>query len=363
MVVALSGGVDSAVAAALLVEAGCRVIGLTLKLWDYPSEVEGGCCSATDITDARRLAADFGFPHYVLDERERFSETVVDPFLAAYQGGRTPSPCVTCNQQIKFHRLLLWMARLESRWLATGHYARLGRDPREGRPLLLRGTDPRRDQSYFLHGLPRGDLDHLAFPLGHLTKEEVRAEGRRLGVRVAEKPDSQDLCFLPGGDPTPLMEARGRTPRPGVIRTREGNVLGEHPGVHRYTIGQRRGLPGGGQGRLYVLDVDGESAAVTVGSEGDLLTSGLRAEEFRWQTPPPEGALLTARIRSRAVDSDVEVAAFAGETAWLRFSCPQAAVTPGQKVVVYAGELVCGGGTIASRWDPSPPEGDSPALP
>lgn len=350
VVVALSGGVDSAVAAALLREAGCEVVGVTLKLWDSPPEVEGGCCSATDIGDARRLALDLGFPHYVLDEREGFEGTVVAPFVRAYLGGTTPSPCVACNQGVKFGRLLRLARDLGARRLVTGHYARLGIRAGDGAAFLRRAADRARDQSYFLYGLDPADLSRLWFPLGEMTKARVREEGRRLGVRVADKPDSQDLCFLPSGDPGAFVEARaGGAAVPGEVVDREGRVLGRHGGVHRFTVGQRRGLGLPSPTRLYVLAVDAGTGRVTVGGEEGLARSGLVAGDFRWARVPGPEEPLTAQVRARAPEASARAEVLADGRVRVRFFAPQRGTAPGQAVVLYAADEVVGGGTIQER--------------
>ncbi|MCK6531276.1 tRNA 2-thiouridine(34) synthase MnmA [Myxococcota bacterium] len=347
---ALSGGVDSAVAAALLREAGCEVVGVTLKLWDYPPEVEGGCCSATDIGDARRLASDLGFSHYVLDERERFEASVVAPFVRAYLGGTTPSPCVACNQGVKFGRLLRLARDLGADRLVTGHYARLGIGDDDGSVLLRRAADRARDQSYFLYGLGPADLTRLWFPLGEMTKARVREEGRRLGVRVADKPDSQDLCFLPSGDPRAFVEARaGGAVKPGEVVDREGRVLGRHGGVHRFTVGQRRGLGLPSPTRLYVVAVDAGTGRVTVGGEEELASGGLVAGDFRWARVPGPGEALAAQVRARAPEAPARAELLPDGRVRVRFLVPQRAIAPGQAVVLYSADEVVGGGTIQER--------------
>ncbi len=347
--VALSGGVDSSVAAALLVEAGGHVEGATLKLWSPEdgcpdprrSARLNACCSLRDATDAAQVARRLGIPFHVVDAREAFRRAVIEPSVAAYEAGRTPNPCVACNRSLKLGVLLDWARAHGLDRLATGHYARIGRDP-DGRPAssdvkryrLLRGLDRAKDQSYFLYFLSQEELAALDFPLGALSKPEVRARAAALGLVTAEKPESQDLCV-----PLPRVE------RPGDLVDLAGRVLGRHRGVAFYTVGQRQGLGLSG-GPWYVVRLDVEANRVVVGGAADLEVGGLVARLEAWNGPPPEGwtpAEVQVRYRSRAVPAEVRRV---GDTLEVRFATPLRAVAPGQAAVVYRGDEVLGGGAI-----------------
>lgn len=349
--VAMSGGVDSSVAAALLHEQGHEVVGVTLQLWDYTDHnlAAGGgrCCSPADILDARRVAGRVGFPHYVFDHGAEFRRTVVDPFLDSWSVGRTPSPCIGCNRHIKFDALWDLARSLGAERLATGHYARLEKGAPY--PRLRKGRDRDKDQSYFLFDIHRERLEGVLFPVGGLTKAEVRDAARRLAIGVADKPESHELCFIPDGDKDAFVERRRGSAR-GPIRDADGEVLGEHEGTHRFTIGQRRGLGIGGSERRYVIDIDGDSGAVTVGSEGDLLADELVAERCNWLAmAAPESPLrVAARIRHRHREAAATVTPGDDGSARVVFDEPQRAVAPGQGVAFYEDDLLLGGGWIAS---------------
>ena len=354
IVIAMSGGVDSSVAAGLISEdarrspggdanaSGPPVQGAMLKVWDNArgcpdpkrSKKVNACCSVEDVNDALRVATKLGIPFHVVDSRGDFDRAVLDPAVAAYARGRTPNPCVDCNRYLKFGSLLDWAQERGVDHLATGHYARIARDE-TGRHVLRRGVDPGKDQSYFLFFLGEEALSRLIFPLGDMTKDEVRRHARRLGLEVAHKAESQDLCV-------PLA----REERPGEIVTREGRVIGRHPGVSFFTIGQRRGLGLGGGTPLFVIRLDAERRQVVVGSQADLLASGLTATLDGWNAPRPEGWIHVAvqhRYRSPAAPAQVRLR---GAQLEVRFDEPQRALAPGQAAVVYDGDRVLGGGWI-----------------
>lgn len=347
VLVAMSGGVDSSVAAALLREAGHDLVGVTLHLWDAEGETKvGRCCAPEDRDDARRTCEHLGIPHYVLDERESFREHVVDPFIADYQAGRTPIPCVHCNRTVKLTYLVEVARRFGATHVATGHYARL--EPRDDGTLrLLRGLDRDKDQSYFLFGLPEATLTRMVFPLGELTKSQVREAGRRLGVPNAEKPESQELCFVPDGRVGDFIERQGVATTPGRIVDSRGEVLGAHDGIANFTRGQRRGLGLGGGGARFVLRIVPDSAEVVVGDEADLYQAELTATDVHWIGAKPRGVFQgEVRIRYRHPGAQADI--IPGDHGFeVRFDEPQRAVTPGQAAVVYRDDEVIGGGFIA----------------
>lgn len=347
VLVAMSGGVDSSVAAALLHEAGYDLVGVTLHLWDADGEDQvGRCCAPEDRDDARRTCEHLGIPHYVLDEREAFRKHVVDPFVDDYQAGRTPIPCVSCNRTVKLTYLAEVARRFDASHIATGHYARLERSG-EGALRLLRGLDHDKDQSYFLFGLPQTTLERLIFPLGELVKTEVREAGRRLGVPNADKPESQELCFVPDGRVGDFIERQGTATEPGRIVDSAGEVLGDHTGVANFTRGQRRGLGLGGGGTRYVLRIVADSAEVVVGDEAELYDAELTATDAHWIAGrPAEPFRGEVRIRYRHPGARADIVPTpSGFEA--RFAEPQRAITPGQAAVVYRGDEVIGGGFIA----------------
>jgi tRNA-specific 2-thiouridylase len=335
--VGLSGGVDSAVAAALLVEQGWEVVGLTLKVWDASR-----CCSLEDAEDARRVARHLGIPFYVLDAHEVFEREVVAPFAAAYGRGLTPNPCVVCNRRVKFGWLWERARALGCEALATGHYARLEGPP--GGRRLCKGADPGKDQSYFLAPEAPAVLDHLVFPLGGKTKKEVRRAAAERGLPVAGKPESQDVCFLARGGLGAFLEERLGL-RPGEIVDPQGRVLGRHPGVHAYTVGQRRGLGVASPEPLYVLALEPASARVVAGPRRAALAAGLRTGAPAWLVPPPQGPWECAvKIRSTAQEVLCRVEA-RGEGLRVTFAAPQFGVAPGQLAVFYGGDQV-----LAAAW-------------
>jgi tRNA-specific 2-thiouridylase len=347
VLVALSGGVDSSVAAALLAEQGHSLVGVTFHLWDAEGENKvGRCCAPEDRDDARKSAEHVGFPHYVIDERSAFRKHVVEPFLDTYLGGSTPAPCVACNQHVKVTRLVELADRFGCERIATGHYARVVH-AEDGTPRLLRGRDRNKDQSYFLYGVAPAVLARLMFPLGELEKEQTRAEGVRLGVPNADKPDSQELCFVPDGDIGGFVERQRQLSERGAITEESGEVLGEHRGIYRYTVGQRRGLNLGGGPARYVLRVIKDEQRVVVGDESKLFSQQLEAHAAAWcSAPPTQPFEAEVRVRYRHAGARArifpEARSFRAE-----FESPQRAITPGQAAVVYAGEEVVGGGIIA----------------
>lgn len=345
----MSGGVDSSVAAARLVRAGHDVVGVTLHLWDYPDDgsVRGRCCAPEDQYDARRTADALGIPHFSFDRRDLFRRDVVDPFVGAYLDGTTPSPCVSCNKTVKLPEILAVAERLGASFIATGHYARIARDE-TGRAVLQRGLDPSKDQSYFLHALPQATLDRLLFPLGDATKAEIRAEALALGLPGAEKGESQELCFVPTGTYDAFVEARadGRI-RPGAILDHEGREVGRHAGVHRFTVGQRKGLGVAVGTAAYVTSLDAETGTVKLGSREELLVAAADVEETVFADGAPASLDASVKIRAHHVGADATVERTGEHTASIRFRTPVSAVVVGQFAVFYQGDDVRGGGRIA----------------
>ena len=348
VVVAMSGGVDSSVAAALLVERGYDVVGISLRLAEErPGGTSSGCCSLEDFQDAARVADALGVPHFVFDMREAFSRDVIQPFVEEYLAGRTPSPCILCNRSIKFSALRRRAAELGASWVATGHYARRDHDGSCFR--LLRGRDAAKDQSYFLFELDQSALAHTLFPVGEMTKDEVRAFAASHGIATAGKPDSQEICFVPDGRYAEFVEkvAPGRIRR-GDIVDADGAVVGSHDGVHRYTVGQRRGLGIAHEEPLYVESVDAATATVRVAARAKLARTGLVADGAVWTSgiAGTPGARMTARIRYRHRGVEATLVRSDADTVEIRFDEPQEAVSPGQAVVFYRGDEVIGGGWI-----------------
>jgi tRNA-uridine 2-sulfurtransferase len=364
-VVAMSGGVDSSVAALLMLRAGYEVVGVTMQVFDlgkapsaaHPREIPR-CCAPDDALDARRVAELLGIPHYVIDHEAEMESSVIRPYVADYVAGRTPSPCVLCNSELKFDALFRRARALGARRLATGHYARLCQGP-DGRAQLLRARDAKKDQSYFLFATPKETLELLAFPVGEHTKEEVRAIAEEAGLPTARKPESMETCFVGAEGPAGFVEAHAprlglEIPAAGSLIGPGDRVLGSHAGVHHFTVGQRKGL-GVATGRpAYVVGLDAASAEVRVGEREQLLAGGLVAHRCHWLgDAPAPGMEVTARIRHRHSGAPARVCSVADEVLELTFERPVEAVAPGQAVVLYEGDRVLGGGWIESSSGPT----------
>lgn len=369
--VAMSGGVDSSTAAAMLAHSadgsavsGNAVVGLTLHLWDQtrlagkhgiPDAPKAGrCCSLDDVYDARRVAEQLGIPYYVVNQEDRFERDVVRPFVDEYLAGRTPIPCSLCNNHLKFDQLLQTARSIGATRIATGHYAVNEYDPQRARWILKRPADLAKDQTYFLFGLTQEQLAHTLFPLGRLTKPEVREIARQHGLKLAEKPDSQEICFIPGGDYkqflTAYLEEQGESmpETAGELVASNGEVIGRHDGISNFTVGQRKGLGLSSPNPLYVLQIDPASHRVTVGVDEELATRTLRARRLNWISIPTLTAPMRVRIKIRhRHDPAWATLEPAGESeALATFDEPQRAVTPGQSAVFYDGDEVVGGGWI-----------------
>ena len=358
--VAMSGGVDSSVAALLLKEQGHEVVGLSMKLWDHSGEPgrSGRCCTLDDLSDARRVAWALGIPHYVLDLTEEFRRDVVEPFVGSYLTGETPIPCSACNTKVKFATLWDRARAMGCDAVATGHYARVEYDPGSGSPRLLKGSDASKDQSYFLYDLTREQLSAARFPVGGLTKTEVRARARQAGLPTADKEESQEICFVPAGTRAGEFVAR-EAPRlgfslpqgPGRLEDSSGRSLGAHAGHYRFTVGQRRGIGVAASERLYVLSLDARENRVVVGPASELLSS--EAELARLHLHSGEVRLepfrAGARVRHRAAEAPATVHPRADGSARVAFDVPVRAVAPGQSCVFYDGDVVVGGGVIVKK--------------
>ncbi|MBX6332516.1 MAG: tRNA 2-thiouridine(34) synthase MnmA [Gemmatimonadaceae bacterium] len=348
VLVAMSGGVDSSVAAALLAEQGYEVIGATMKLFCYGDEVpDRPCCSLDSINDARRVCEQIGAPHYVLNLETAFGRDVVQNFVSEYAAGRTPIPCVRCNTFTKFRDLLRKADALDAAYIATGHYARAVGG------ALYRGRDHAKDQSYFLWGIDRAVVDRMLLPVGELTKRETRERAHAMGLEVvAEKVESQDICFVPDGDHTTVLAkhlgADAPALAPGPFVTSDGRVVGMHTGYARFTIGQRRGLPGGSAQPMYVTAIRPATREVVIGPREELLGRGVVARELNWltHTPPSVGTQVLVQVRHRAPPAAAEVVRLDTDEIELALDEPVAAITPGQSLVLYDGDRVLGGGLI-----------------
>ena len=355
IVVAMSGGVDSSVAAALLVEQGHEVIGVSMQLYDQTladgAEAFGSCCSLSDLNDARRVASALDIPHYVINLERQFDEHVVSNFVREYTIGRTPLPCAHCNSDLKFATLAERARGFGADAVATGHYARVEQDTATGRYLLRRGADAAKDQAYFLFSLTQEQLAAARFPIGDRDKSAVRDYARARGLPVADKPDSQEICFIPDHDYAGFVSSHApHLPAPGVITDERGHVLGRHDGIHRFTVGQRKGLGLASSSTgapVYVLELRPSDQQVIVGPKQALEKSALRASGVNWILERPETARrVTAQIRHRHAAAPAAVTAVGPEGAEVVFDEPQIAVTPGQAVVFYDGDVVVGGGWI-----------------
>ena len=362
--VAMSGGVDSSTVAALLCEQGYNVVGLTLQLWNQrrlagrdgmPEVVHGRCCSLDDVYDARRVAETLSIPYYVVNQESRFEEDVVRPFVQDYLSGRTPIPCSLCNNHLKFDQLLITARQIGAEMLATGHYARNEFDERSGRWLLKRPADLTKDQTYFLFGLTQEQLSRTLFPLGEMRKPEVREEARRVGLRVFEKQDSQEICFVPGGDYKRFLDAylaeQGEEipDTSGELVTTTGEVIGTHSGIHNFTVGQRKGLGVATGTPVYVLEIHGDKRQVVVGGGDELYSRTLLGKRANWIAIDAlrEPMRVQAKIRHRHEPADAVVEKLANGDVQVTFDEPQRAITPGQAVVFYDGDVVVGGAWIA----------------
>ena len=352
IVVAMSGGVDSSVAAALLHEAGHEVVGVSMQLYDQREATGHGfgrCCSLDDLHDARRVAAAIGIRHYVLNLERQFQDTVISNFVAEYAAGRTPIPCAHCNSDLKFSTLVDRAAGFDAAVVGTGHYAQLSDDPQTGRRRLLRGRDANKDQSYFLFALTQDQLQTARFPVGSLTKTEVRAYARDRGLPVADKPDSQEICFVPDGDYAQFIERHSPdVASSGVITDANGHVLGRHDGVHHFTVGQRKGLRLSTSEPLYVLALRSVEQTVVVGQRADLERARCEVAYVNWTagTTPTSSVKAAVQIRHRHTPGAATITATDDDRVEVVFDSPERAISPGQAAVFYDGDEVLGGGWI-----------------
>jgi tRNA-specific 2-thiouridylase len=360
----MSGGVDSSTVAAMLRAEGNEVIGLTMQLWNQrrlancestPEPVQGRCCSLDDVYDARRVAEHLGIPYYVVNQERRFEDDVVRPFVQEYLSGRTPIPCSLCNNHLKFDQLLITARQAGADKIATGHYARCEYDQASGRWLLKRGVDSAKDQTYFLFGLTQEQLSRTLFPLGGMTKPEVRERAKAFGLSLAEKPDSQEICFVPGGDYKRFIDAylseqgEALPDTAGELVTREGESVGRHNGIHNFTVGQRKGLGIATGSPLYVIEVNGAERQVIVGPDEVLWSRTLRARQLNWIAVEDlrEPMQVTVKIRHKHQAAPAMIKKSGPDEVTATFDEPQRAITPGQAAVFYDGDVVIGGGWIA----------------
>jgi len=361
--VAMSGGVDSSTVAAMLRAEGHAVIGLTMQLWNQrrlaghpgmPEAVQGRCCSLDDVYDARRVAETLGIPYYVVNHEERFERDVVRPFVEEYLSGRTPIPCSLCNNHLKFDQLLIVAQQIGADALATGHYARVEFDEQRGRWLLKRAADLSKDQTYFLFGLTQEQLSRTLFPLGEMTKPRVRELARQYGLALAEKPDSQEICFVPGGDYKNFLDAylaeQGESlpDTAGELVTSNREVIGEHSGIHNFTVGQRKGLGVATGSPLYVIQIKGETRQVVVGNQEQLYSRTLRARRVNLISVADirEPMRVVVKIRHKHAGAPARLEKSGDNEVLVTFDEPQRAITPGQAAVFYDGDIVVGGGWI-----------------
>jgi tRNA-specific 2-thiouridylase len=360
--VAMSGGVDSSTVAAVLLRQGHPIVGLTMQLWNQRRlpELQGDgpaqhrCCSLDDVYDAKRVAQHLNFPHYVVNFEDQFEQRVVRPFVEQYLSGRTPIACTNCNTDVKFEPLLRMARQIGAERLATGHYARIRRNERTGRYELLRARDDSKDQSYFLWGLTQEQLSRSEFPLGELTKQEVRTLARNVNLPVAEKPESMELCFVPNGNYVQFIHAYSHelgkpiNDAEGDIVTEDGTVLGRHTGVHNYTIGQRKGLGFSTGKPVYVLAIDPQTNRIIVGEDDSLRSTSLEVENVNWISIEEPATPLRAevKIRHKHDPAPATVEALPGSCARITFDSPQRAITPGQAAAIYSGDVVLAGGWI-----------------
>jgi tRNA-specific 2-thiouridylase len=349
----MSGGVDSSVAAALLVEQGYEVIGVTMQIWPAENSIEAdfsrACCSLTAVEDARRVAARLGIAHYVVNFRDVFEETVIHNFIEEYRRGRTPNPCVRCNRFVKFEALLNRARGMGAEFVATGHYAQIVFDSERDRWLLKRGVDRSKDQSYALYGMSQFQLAHTFMPLGEMEKDQTRRLASDLGLAVANKPDSQEICFVENRDYASFLKAAApEIAKPGPILDTSGNVVGEHEGIAFYTVGQRKRIQIRKPGPWYVVRIDPSQNAVVIGRDADMFASSLIADDLNLISIEKlkEQIAISAKIRYNTKDSSALLAPCNGDKAEVIFDTPQRAITPGQAVVFYQDDTVLGGGTI-----------------
>ncbi len=346
----MSGGVDSSVAGYLLKQQGYDVVGVTMKVWpqDCISRAEDKCCGPQAVADARAVAHSLGIPHYVVDEAQEFERLVIDYFSSEYQAGRTPNPCVMCNEKLKFGNLWAKAEALGCDHIATGHYAII--EHHGDRAVLRKGADPRKDQSYFLFSLRQPQLQRALTPLGAMSKPEIRDIARSLGLKVADKVDSQEICFVPGNDYKAFLRSHLRNDEfhPGGIYDIAGDYLGEHAGIEMFTIGQRKGLPGGSSRPRYVVDIDAETNRVIVGDAADLVIEEFEIDRVNWISAPPDAAPrnVTVKIRYSHPGTVATLEPLPESRARVTLHEPQKAVTPGQAAVLYDGDIVIGGGWI-----------------